>query len=62
MKRKDLMKRMRRFARAKGLAMEIREGGSHTVIRIGDRQSAVPRHREINELTARAIIEHMEEG
>lgn len=42
--------------------MEIREGGSHTVIRIGDRQSAVPRHREINELTARAIIEHMEEG
>lgn len=60
MKRTDLMKRLRKIAKAQGETVESREGGSHTVVKIGDRQTTVPRHNEINEHTAKAIIKHME--
>ncbi len=33
------------------------EGGRHTKIKIGTKVLIVPRHREINELTAQGIIE-----
>lgn len=60
MKRRDLLARLAVIAEQEGVPLELREGGRHTVARIGERQQAVPRHREINEITARAIIRAME--
>lgn len=54
------MKRLSQIAKNEGTALEIREGGSHTVVKIGNRQDSVPRHNEINENTAKAIIRKME--
>lgn len=48
-------------AQAKALGLEYREeeGGNHTKVCIGDKQTVVARHTEINEITARAILKHM---
>lgn len=62
MKRRDLMKKLDRIAKAAGEELEIREGGRHTVVRVGDKQTAVPRHGEINEITARKILKEMGES
>jgi predicted RNA binding protein YcfA (HicA-like mRNA interferase family) len=59
MKRAELLKRLAKAAKASGVEMEVVEGGSHTKVRMGDRQTVVPRHSEINELTARAILRQM---
>jgi hypothetical protein len=59
MKRRDLMQKLREMAAAEGRDLVESEGGSHTKVTIGDRQSVVPRHREINELTARAILKQL---
>lgn len=61
MKRRDLMKRLSQIAKSEGVDMDVREGGSHTVVRIGERQTTVPRHAEINEITAKAILRQMKE-
>lgn len=53
------MKNLKRIAKAADADLEIREGGSHTIVKIGDRQTSVPRHNEINEITAKKILEHM---
>jgi mRNA interferase HicA len=34
----------------------LREGANHTIYERGDRQEAVPRHREIKESIARAVF------
>jgi mRNA interferase HicA len=60
-KRSDLLKRLRRIAKDRGVDIDIVEGGSHTKVRIGDRIVVVPRHAEINELTARAVLRDAEE-
>ena len=52
MKRADLLRRIERAG-----AVFVREGGSHTASKL----IAVPRHREINEHTARAIVRDAEE-
>ena len=63
MKRRELEKQLRRIAKAKGLDMEtVREGGKHTIVRVGDTQLTIPRHSEINENTARGIIGDAEEA
>ena len=49
------------MARERGLSAEFTEGGSHTKVKIGDRQTVIPRHREINEITAAKILRHLEE-
>jgi mRNA interferase HicA len=59
-KRRDLERRIREIARAKGLTVEAREGAGHTVVRVGDAQTTIPRHSEINELTARGILRTIE--
>lgn len=56
------MKRLRAAARDAGADIQVTEGSKHTKVRIGHRQTVVPRHREINEITARAILKHMEAG
>ncbi|KAB8295611.1 hypothetical protein [Bifidobacterium avesanii] len=60
MKRKDLIRTINDLARSRGLACEWRQGGRHTVVRVGDAQASIPRHREINEITARSIIAYIE--
>jgi len=39
-----------------------RHGGRHDVWRRGERELAVPRHREINEYTAKAILKEAGEA
>lgn len=53
------MRRLRDIAKAAGTELLVTEGAKHTQVRIGDRTSYVPRHNEVNELTARSIIRHM---
>ncbi len=50
------MKRLSKMAKADGLTMEITEGGNHTKVTIGDRAFTVPRHNEIGESLAKAIL------
>lgn len=59
MKRRDLMKKITKHAKANGLDVTTREGGSHTVVVVGDRRTTVPRHNEIAEHTARAIAKQL---
>ena len=51
MKQKDLLNRFR----AKGWWV-LREGGSHIIMTNGTDIEPVPRHKEINEQTAKSII------
>ena len=51
MKRKDLIKMLERCGWIK-----VREGGNHTVYEKNGKIEAVPRHSEIAEQLARAII------
>jgi mRNA interferase HicA len=62
MKRRDIVKRMRQIARDKGVTATTIEHGRHTKIMFdGIRVTTIPRHNEINELTAKGIIKAMEE-
>ena len=38
------------------------EGGNHTKVTIGPLHSTIPRHSEINEITARSIIKYFSKG
>ena len=51
MKRRDLIKKLE----AKGYEF-AREGQKHTVYKKGNKEEQVPRHREINEITANGIL------
>lgn len=53
------MKALAQHAKATGQDMQVSEGGSHTKVVIGDRATVVPRHNEVNEQTARAILRQM---
>lgn len=50
------MKQLRDIANDQGVTYAVTEGGSHTKVHLGDRFVTVPRHREINELTAKGIL------
>lgn len=60
MKRKALLRRLRDIAKSHHAPIHIREGGNHTVVTIGSVQTSVPRHSEINEVTAQHIIRYIE--
>lgn len=60
MKRRDLLKRLQEIAKAEGRLLEVAEGGRHTKVVIGSRASYIPRHGEVNEHTARAILGQMD--
>ena len=51
MKQRDLLKLFNR-----NRWRLIREGGSHMIVTDGKEVEAIPRHKEINEQTAKAII------
>lgn len=51
---------MRRAARERGAQLWLeREGAEHEVWRFGDVRVTVPRHREINERLARALLKRL---
>lgn len=56
MKRRDIIKAIDRIAKSEGMEAIYTEGGNHTKVRIGNRSTAIPRHNEVNEITARNII------
>lgn len=62
MKRGELVKRINKIAKQQGEQAIYTEGGRHTHVRIGDKQTTIPRHSEVNELTARGIIKYLEGG
>ena len=58
MKRRDLVKRIEGLG-----AAFVREGGQHTVYRTrSGRTVTVPRHNEVNDITARSILKDAEES
>lgn len=60
MKRTELIKRINRIAKQQQQNAIYTEGCKHTHLRLGDKQTTIPRHNEINELTARGIIKYLE--
>lgn len=54
------MMRLAEIAKAEGVEMRVSEGGRHTKVWIGDRCEMVPRHNEVNEITAKKIIGKLE--
>lgn len=63
MKKRDLIRELRKIAKANDVELEfIREGGSHEIWKLGDVQFSIPRHSEINERTAQSTIKKLEEG
>ena len=61
MNRADLMKRLALIAKEQGAELVVTEGANHTKVRIDQKMTMVPRHREVSEGTARGIIRKMEE-
>ncbi|MEV4470633.1 hypothetical protein [Nonomuraea sp. NPDC049504] len=60
MRKRDLERRMRRLAREYGVSVRSTEGGSHTKWHAGSEAMPVPRHSEVNERTAKGILENWE--
>jgi mRNA interferase HicA len=61
MKRTTLMKHLRKIAAVKGLELLEAEGANHSKVWVGSIMLVVPRHREVNELTALAILRQAEQ-
>jgi predicted RNA binding protein YcfA (HicA-like mRNA interferase family) len=62
-KRSDLIRKIAEAAADKRLGFTfLREGGSHTIFRCGSQNVVIPRHREINEMTARGIMRDLEDA
>lgn len=53
------MATIHRHAQERGLKVVITEGGNHTKVTLGSRRTVIPRHSEINELTAKAIMRQL---
>lgn len=57
MKRRDLLRALRLSAKEAGVDLAIvRNGASHDIYRLGDLVITIPRHNELNEMTARGIL------
>lgn len=58
-KRGDLVKQINKIAKEQGLTAEYSEGGRHTKVTLGEKHTTLPRHSEVNELTARGILTYL---
>lgn len=56
MKRMELVRQINKIAKDAGYTPVWTEGGRHSKVQFGNSTIAVPRHSEINEDTARAIL------
>jgi hypothetical protein len=62
-KRADLIRELRRRADRRGVPFVLlRHGGRHDVFRFGSERIEIPRHREVREMLARAIIRSCDDG
>lgn len=60
MRRRELVKKINKYAKANGLDVNFDQGKNHTKVTLGTTgRSVIPRHNEINELTARAIFRQL---
>ena len=56
-----MITRIRQAAHAADVKWDkVRDGGQHEIWQLGVTKVSIPRHREINELTAQAICKHLE--
>jgi len=61
MKRRDLLRALSEAAGAAGERFEpVRSGASHDIYRVAGLTVVIPRHKEINELTARRLIKNVQ--
>ena len=61
MKRRDLIRKIAAEAAAQGHDWSVeREGGRHTVYRLGNLRIPIPRHNEVGEMLAREICKECE--
>lgn len=57
MKRRDILNALRNMAREAGVDFSLaRNGAKHDVYRLGELAITVPRHAEVNEMTAKGIL------
>jgi mRNA interferase HicA len=57
MKQSELLRRIARAARSAGVSFSfVRHGGKHDVYSFGGQQVFIPRHADVNEMTARSIL------
>ncbi len=62
MKKRELLRRLRAIAISADLVLDfVREGANHEIWRIGNERIVIPRHREVNELTANGILRRARE-
>ena len=59
MKYRILRRQISELAKSKGLLVFWEEGSSHTKVSVGNRQTTIPRHSEVNEITSRAILRYL---
>ncbi len=60
MRRKKLLDKIRQAAAANNIPFDLlREGGNHSIYTCGGQHVVIPRHTEINELTARRIMKDL---
>ncbi|MFD7982501.1 hypothetical protein ACFV4M_03860 [Kitasatospora indigofera] len=63
MKNGLLLKRLRTIAKEKGATLDlVRHGANHDLYEIGGVRLVVPRHAEVNEITAHSIIKEAEQA
>jgi hypothetical protein len=61
-KRRDLLRMIADAARARDVPWDfVREGAEHEIWAIGGRAFSIPRHRDVREPTARAMLKAMEQ-
>lgn len=59
MKYRGLVKTIKKNARERGGMAEFVEGRNHTKVTVGGRHTTIPRHNEVNELTAHGILKYL---
>lgn len=62
MKKRDLEKKLSQIAKEAGYKLEQAGGTKHDKYRVNGTVITVPRHKEINELTAKAIIKDCQDA
>lgn len=61
MKHRDLIRKIRDAAKAKGIPFQkLRQKGSHEMWVCGSTPVVIPKHNEVNEITAQGICKSLE--
>lgn len=62
MKQRDILKALRKMAKEAGVEFVlVRNGANHDIYRLSDLAITMPRHTEVNELTAKGILKDANE-